>query len=159
MPTPKAATSTMLVASTATTNTNPLTGDDCAASIAPSPGRRTILMLAPFQARTGGSCALDGAPHRPRGPVVHQQADVRALRGDPGYLLRVGDVQGDRQDARFGDRGGIAGGAVDLGRAAADQFPGEGQAQSPVGPGDQGDRSADLHSRIIPLAPSVISGS
>jgi hypothetical protein len=30
--------STILVASTATTNTNPLTGDDCAASIAPSPG-------------------------------------------------------------------------------------------------------------------------
>src|SRR5689334_16292305 len=35
----RAATSTVLVASTATTNTNPLTGDDGAASIAPSPGQ------------------------------------------------------------------------------------------------------------------------
>ena len=41
----------MLVASTATTNTIPLTGDDYAASIAPSPEGRTILMLAPFQAQ------------------------------------------------------------------------------------------------------------
>jgi hypothetical protein len=86
--------------------------------------------------------------------VVHQQADVRALRGGPFHLIAVGDVQGDRQHAGFGDLAGVAGGTVDLGRAATDQFPGEGQAQSPVGPGDQGDRSADVHgnSRGHPFA-------
>src|SRR6476660_7728008 len=54
----------------AAANTNPLTGDDRAATIAPSPGRRTILMLTPFQARTGGFCVFDGAPHWPRGPAL-----------------------------------------------------------------------------------------
>jgi hypothetical protein len=62
-------------------------------------------------------------------------------------VIGVGDVQGDRLDAGFGDLAGVACGAVDLGRAPADQFPGEGQAQAPVGPGDQGDRSADVHGR------------
>src|SRR5690349_5228283 len=77
----RAATSTMLVASTATTNTNPLSGDDCAASIAASPGSRTIVLLTPFQARTGGSCALDGAPHQPLGPGLPWRLCDRSLLG------------------------------------------------------------------------------
>src|SRR5438045_942523 len=85
----RAATSTILVASTATTNPNPLTGDDCAASIAPSPGGRTIVMLTPFQARTGGSCALDGAPRQPRGPGLPWRRCDRSLLG-----LRGGAVSG-----------------------------------------------------------------
>jgi hypothetical protein len=71
--------------------------------------------------------------------LVSDHLAALEARGDPGDLLVVGDVQGDRQHAGFGDRGGIAGGSVDLGRAPADQFPGEGAAQSPVGPADQGD--------------------
>ena len=92
------------------------------------------------QVRRAGERAV---PQHPG--VVHQQADVGVLRGDPGDLLAIGDVQGDRQHAGFGDRGGIARGPVDLGRAPADQFPGVGPAQSPVGPADQGDRSVDVH--------------
>ena len=106
--------------------------------------RAEVVDLHLLPGRVQVRCAGEGAvPQHPG--VVHQQADVGALRGDPGDLLAVGDVQGDRQHTGFGDLGGIAGGPVDLGRAPADQFPGEGPAQSPVGPADQGDGSADVH--------------
>jgi len=46
------------------------------------------------QVRRAGKRAV---PQHPG--VVHQQADVRALRRDPFHLIAVGDVQGDRQHA------------------------------------------------------------
>ena len=51
------------------------------------PGSRTIVMLTPFQARTGGSCALDGAPHRPRGPGLPWRRCDRSPLGLPGEAV------------------------------------------------------------------------
>jgi hypothetical protein len=77
--------------------------------------------------------------------VVDQQADVRALLHDLGDPVRVGDVELDGGYPGLGDRRGVARRTVDPGRTPADQFPRVHLAEPPVGPGDQGNRSGDLH--------------
>src|SRR6185312_13854391 len=145
----RAATSTILVASTATTNTNPLTGDDCAASIASSPDFRGGVVTVRCSA-----CAAEQCPERQQyhscrrhadtcsaqdvQGIVHPQVHPGPARQDgipdPRRGERPGQERHERDRNRQGD-GGVTGGKARAVRRLLAQYR---VGRDLVGPGPVG---------------------